>query len=360
VPPVRPQLKPALRRVWRDATTLQLGLDPSRAVVIGGLDDGAARLVDCLDGSRDLAGLHRTAAGLGLATAAADELLDLLAQAGVLEDAAADHRVLRTLGRDERDRLGPDIAAASIASGGTDGGVGVVSRRRHRVVGVHGAGRVGASLVNLLAAAGVGTLVVDDSGITSPADLSPGGLGGDDVGARRQDASWRNARTFAPALRSRLPAGRAPDLAVVADDPHAADGRLADALLRSGVPHLFARVRDTTGLVGPLVLPGRSSCQRCHDLHRSDRDPAWPSISAQLAAASRHRTAACDVVLAAAVAAAAGLQVLAFLDGDAAPPAVDGTLEIDQSDGRVRRRSWSVHPSCGCSWPSGPSTRPAA
>ncbi len=357
--PVRPQLKPALRRVWRDATTLQLGLDPSRAVVIGGLDDGAARLVDCLDGSRDLGGLRRAAAGLGLATSAVDELLDLLTRAGVLEDAAADHRVLRSISRDERDRLGPDIAAASITSARADGGVGVLSRRRQGVVAVHGAGRVGASLVSLLAAAGVGTLVIDDTGTTSPADLSPGGLGADDLGARRQDASWRNARNVAPSVRSRLPAGQAPDLAVVADD-QTSDSRLADSLLRRGVPHLFARVRDATGLVGPLVLPGRSSCQRCHDLHRSDRDPAWPSISAQLAAASRHRSTACHVVLAAAVAASAGLQVLAFLDGDPAPPAVDGTLEIDQSDGRVRRRSWSVHPSCGCSWPPGPSTRPAA
>lgn len=360
MPPVRPQLKPALRRVWRDATTLQLGLDPARAVVIGGLDAGSARLVDCLDGSRDLGGLQQAAAVLGLGSAAVDDLLHLLGRAGVLEDAAADHRVLRTLSRDERDRLAPDIAAASITSRRTDGGVGVLSRRRHRVVSVHGAGRVGALLVSLLAAAGVGTLVVEDTGTTSPADLSPGGLVADDLGARRQDASWRNAKRFAPSLRSRLPVGRAPDLAVVADGPEAADGRLVDSLLRRGVPHLFARVRDTTGLVGPLVLPGRSSCQRCHDLHRSDRDPAWPSMTAQLAAASRHRTRPCDVVLAAAVAASAGLQVLAFLDGDTAPPAVDGTLEIAQSDGRVRRRSWSVHPSCGCTWPSGPSTRPAA
>ena len=43
-------------------------------------------------------------------------------------------------------------------------------------------------------------------------------------------------------------------------------------------------------------------------------------------------------MLATAVAAHAALQVLAYLDGDPAPPAVDGTLEIAQADGRVRRR----------------------
>jgi hypothetical protein len=101
------------------------------------------------------------------------------------------------------------------------------------------------------------------------------------------------------------------------------------------------------------VLPGRSSCRRCHDLHRTDRDPAWPSVAAQLAGPARRHADACDVTLATAVAAHAGLQVLAFLEGGAPPPTVDGTLEISQRDGRVRRRTWSVHPACGCTWPSG-------
>lgn len=351
MPPVRPQLKPALRRVWRDGTTLQLGLDPARAVVIGGLDAVSARVVDSLDGSRDLTGVHAAASRLGMSPRHVDDLLALLARSGVLEDAAADHRVLASLSQEERDRLAPDVAAASIARPGEDGGVSVISRRRSRVVAVHGAGRVGASLVTLLAAAGVGALVVEDAAAAQPADVCPAGLGPGDVGARRQDAAVQAARRLAASLRASLPAGRrTPDLAVLAGEP-AQDGRLVERLVRGGVPHLFARVRDATGVVGPLVLPGRSSCQRCHDLHRTDRDPAWPSVTAQLSAASRHRLSPCDVVLATAVAAHAALQVLAYLDGDPAPPAVDGTLEIAQADGRLRRRSWAPHPACGCMWP---------
>ena len=33
---------------------------------------------------------------------------------------------------------------------------------------------------------------------------------------------------------------------------------------------------------GPLVIPGVTSCLACADLHRSDRDAAWPAIAAQL------------------------------------------------------------------------------
>ena len=260
--PVRPQLKPALRRVWRDGTTLQLGVDPARAVVIGGLDARSARLVESLDGSRDLTGLHATAARLGIASDHVDDLLVLLARSGVLEDAAADHRVLGALPREERDRLAPDLAAASIAHPGTDGGVGVLSRRRDRVVTVHGAGRVGAPLVTLLAAAGVGTVVVEDAGETTPADLSPAGLGPDDVGARRQEAAAGALRRFAASVRTRLPAGRAvPDLAVLSGHPTAHDARVVDRLVRAGVPHLFARVRDVhrpgraAGAARPVVVP---------------------------------------------------------------------------------------------------------
>ena len=358
MPPHRPQLKPGLRRVWRDVSTIQLGVDPAHAVVISGLDPASARVLESLDGSRDLPGVASGAARLGVDADRLDELLTVLTRAGVLVDAAADRQALAGLGRDERDRLAPDLAAAALLHRVGDGAVGLLTRRRRGVVQVLGADRVGASVATLLAAAGVGGVVVEDAGTTRPGDVAPAGASPEDVGSRRQDAATRAARRVAPSVRTTLPAGRpAPDLVVLTGA--GAGPAAADRLLRAGVPHLVARVRETTGVVGPLVLPGRSSCQRCHDLHRSDRDPAWPSIAAQLSAGPRQRVLACDTVLATAVAAHAALQVLAFLDGDPEPSAVDGTLEIGQRDGRVRRRSWPVHPACGCSWDPEPATGPA-
>lgn len=350
-PPVRPRLKPGLRRLWRDGTTLQLGLDPAQAVVITGLGPDLARLVERLDGCQDLAGLRATGEALGLAANDVDDLLQVLGRSGVLEDAADGERWSARLDLHERDRLAPDLAAASLARA-QDGGAAVLARRARAAVSVHGAGRVGAPLAALLAAAGVRCVVVEDAATVRPADLAPGGLQPEHVGGRRQDAAARVLRRAAGAVRTHLPAGRrSPDLTVLAVDAGLPDPRLGERLVRAGVPHLYAGVRDVTGVVGPLVLPGRSSCGRCHDLHRCDRDPAWPSIAAQLTGPRRAQVEPCDVVLAAAVAAHAALQVLAHLDGDPAPPAVDGTLEIRQTDGRVRRRSWTAHPACGCSWP---------
>ncbi|MDQ1668720.1 MAG: hypothetical protein QOE40_781 [Actinomycetota bacterium] len=348
--PVRPLLKPALRRVWRDDSTLQLGVDPRHAVVISGLDAPATRLVDSLDGTRDRGGVLATGFGLGLDAWRVHELLSLLDRSGVLDDGAADRRHLAGLSHHERERLAPDLAAQSVVRRGTDGGAAVLARRGTSVVGVRGAGRVGASIATLLAAAGVGALLVDDPATTTARDTAPAGAAAADVGLPRQDAALRSAKRVAPAVRSSIPRRRhEADLIVLAPvglvEPH-----LPDRLLRRGVVHLFAGVRDGTGIVGPLVLPGRSSCHRCHDLHRADRDPAWPSVAAQLTGTSRQLDAPCDVVLATAVAAQAATQVLALLDGDPAPPAVDGTIEMSQTDGRVRRRGWSVHPHCGCAW----------
>jgi hypothetical protein len=51
---------------------------------------------------------------------------------------------------------------------------------------------------------------------------------------------------------------------VVLTDYLVADPRMLRDLHSQGVPHLPVRVRDGTGLVGPLVIPGVTSCLGCH------------------------------------------------------------------------------------------------
>jgi hypothetical protein len=51
---------------------------------------------------------------------------------------------------------------------------------------------------------------------------------------------------------------------VVLSDYLVADPRLIRDLHSQGVPHLAVRVRDGTGLVGPLVIPGVTSCLGNH------------------------------------------------------------------------------------------------
>src|SRR5437588_72405 len=58
---MRPALKAGLLPVWRDRETLQFGVDPRRAIAVGGLGQTAA-VLSLLDGSRDGDGGARTLA----------------------------------------------------------------------------------------------------------------------------------------------------------------------------------------------------------------------------------------------------------------------------------------------------------
>ena len=53
---------------------------------------------------------------------------------------------------------------------------------------------------------------------------------------------------------------------VVLSDYLVADPRMVRDLHSRGVPHLPVRVRDGTGLVGPLVIPGVTSCLGNHQV----------------------------------------------------------------------------------------------
>jgi hypothetical protein len=363
VVPQRPVVKPGLRRVWRDATTLQLGLDPDRAIVLSGVTPSTALLLEQFDGTRDVDGLRASADVLGLGAGTADRLVALLAGASVLDDAASDAGPLRALALAERERLAPDLAAASLVSGDGSAGLSTISRRQAATVLIIGAGRVGSAVAALLAAAGIGRIAVEDAGITSQADRSPGGIDAADVGISRADAAMRAAhRASSSVVTISHPdslGSRSAGLVILALNGPSHIDRL-DNLMRAGTPHLLTTVRETTGTVGPFVFPGASACRRCLDLHRRDRDPSWPVIAAQLATeARRARPAACDVVLASQVASICASQALQYLDGGAGPAADhphpasrNGTLEVRLTDWRVRRRSWPPHPACGCHWPA--------
>jgi hypothetical protein len=355
---VRPVLKPGLRRVWRDPTTLQIGLDPDRAVVLTGVDPPVVALLDSLDGTREREDVVDAAARDGLGPAAVRRLLDVLAGRGVLDDAARDTSTLRALPPEERDRLFPDVVSLSLSATGPDrplDALDALERRRRATVEVRGCGRVGTGLAAALASAGVGTVVPVDAQQTRHGDRAPAGPTAHDVGASRAEAARRAVRRAADVRTDPDPSAGPPDLVVLA--PDGPDLVPDDALVRAGRPHLVARVRETTGVVGPLVLPGRTACLRCLDLSRRDRDPAWPGVVAQLAGTPGPW--ACDVLLATAVGTLAAMQALAHVDGRPSPETCGGTLELGLGDLDLRRRSWPVHPACGCGWPVGsPSPQP--
>jgi hypothetical protein len=250
-------------------------------------------------------------------------------------------------------RLAPDRAALSLLAGGDGAADTLLARRRDAAVVVHGADRVGVALAALLAAAGVGHVHVVDRGSVRPADVAPGGVAAADLHRSRATAASDAVRRSAPeVLTGPLEPGRLPDL-VVLGSARPVEEDLRAVLQNARLPHLPVGVRETTAIVGPLVLPGTTACLRCTDLHRAEWDPAWPLLAAQLADERPRRAEPCDIVLATLAAAVGALQCLAQLDGGA-PASLGGTLELALPDWRLRRRSWPPHRHCDCD------ARPAA
>jgi bacteriocin biosynthesis cyclodehydratase domain-containing protein len=345
---VRPFLKPGLRRVWRDDTTLQFGLDPDRAVVVTDLEPSIARFIDDLTGATDLTDTLARAQADGVDGETAANVLRVLADAGVLDDADADAAPLRSLSPIERERLAPDLAARALISTEPGNGLRALRVRRNATVRVSSSSRVGAAVATLLASSGVGHLVLTDQRPAVGTDIGPAGLRPSDVGQPRTLGMRRVLTELAPSTRLTQRTTHRPDVVVIAADDEP-DRAAAIELVRDGIPHLIVGVRETVGVVGPFVIPGSTACLHCLDLHRTDLDPGWPGLLAQASAAGTADSV--EVNLATLVASLAVLHVLSYLDGGE-PPSVNGTLSAGLPDATIRRRSWLPHQQCGCTWES--------
>jgi bacteriocin biosynthesis cyclodehydratase domain-containing protein len=187
----------------------------------------------------------------------------------------------------------------------------VLGRRTRRGVLVVGSGTLPAALAQVLRQAGVGQVV---SGRYAGEEAS---------GATR------------------------PDL-VVLTATGALDAESARPWMRRPTPHLPVVLHGTRAEVGPLVLPGAGPCLRCLDLARSDHDPGWPAVLAQLSPArvGPPAEASGETSLVCATAGVAAMAVLAALDGHPHPTGT--SFEIGLPVPRLDERIWTAHPQCPC------------
>ena len=344
---MRPLLKPAFRRFWRDRRTVQFGVDPDTSTVITGLDPELAAMLDDLTGNLTRTEVLHRARQRGVEEEAAVKLLAILTDAGAL-DAVRTGMRLSGLSPSERMRLLPDQRSLSLR--GEQSGIPALATRRKATVAVYGAGRVGGTVAVTAAAAGIGRILVLDRTAAKATDLAPGGLDTLQDGADRATGIRTRIARFARSTRTSSTRGSGaarPDLAIVAPSEEPDRGLVA-ALVRSGIPHLVVRVVEDRGIVGPFVLPGRTSCVRCADLYRSDRDPSYPRLLAQCLS-EQTVTPPCDVALAGLVGNLAAMHVLQYVGGDL-PDSCGATIEVHTPTGRQHRRRWPTHPECGCHW----------
>ncbi|GEK23575.1 thiamine biosynthesis protein ThiF [Cellulomonas xylanilytica] len=326
------RLRAGLRVLRRTDTEVQVGTDHRWAVRLPGLTRAEVALLRSVDARTDLSPVERLAAGRDVDPDRVRALVDVLVEARLTVDGPP-----RSLLR------GPaavDAAVWSLLRADGDG-EGVVRARGERVVAVLGLGPTGLGITVGLAAAGVGTLLVEDDRPVRSADVGLCGYRWADAGSVRGHVTARLLRDVAPHVSTT--SDRNPDVVVLVEDGVADPGR-GPVLVAGGTVHLGVVVREADTVVGPFVVPGAGPCLRCLDLHRADADPSWPAVAAQLHAGG----VADESGQVAAVCAGLGTAaVLAHLDR--VPGLAPGTtFEVALPDAVPRRRTWAVHPECGC------------
>ncbi len=320
-------LGPAARLLWRSEHAVQIESGMRRVRIDGVTAPSVGHLV-----------------GRGTAAAPTDtvRLQAALVESGFLWPAT-------TIEDDPRrappaPRLAAELAALSVEHG--ERAAEVLNARTQCTVAIHGSGRAGPQVGALLAAAGVGRVHALEHGTVRLHQALPGGLRTSDEGARFDHATAGAVLRAAPESDTTPPPlGDRPDLVVLGFDEPLDPDRRAGLHARE-CAHLLVRLGADNGVVGPLVIPGLTSCLGCADLHRRDRDPAWDALAVQLSQPHR-ATSSSQVAVAAVVAGIAAMQALSFLDGGR-PETIEGTLEMHPPDIRVRRRTWPPHPDCPC------------
>jgi hypothetical protein len=344
----RVRLRPGTVVLDRGDGEVQLGTDPRWALRLAGLDRAEVAWLRDLAARRHAAPAT-VAARHGVAAGRRDEIAAVLGRGGFLQRVGG-----ATVG--DRTTAGPDPGAADAPVLGAllpDGsGRAVVAARGRRTVAVTGLGRLGAAVALHLATAGVGALVVADRSPVQVTDLGLGAYDAEHVGRPRAEALRERLGRAAP--KARVLDDGTPDVAVLVESRAAAPARYA-LLVAQAVAHLPVVVREADVAVGPFVLPGVTACARCADLHRSDADPAWPALAAQLRELVE---APQETTLAAAAAALAAAQVLAHLDG-LRPAAAGALIEVALPEAVPRAVVLGPHPRCGCTTLSPSGTRRA-
>jgi hypothetical protein len=147
--------------------------------------------------------------------------------------------------------------------------------------------------------------------------------------------------TLATAVNLEL--GPEPDLTVMISSGEPARIPVADAT-SVGHAHLIVTLAGEEVRIGPFVVPGRSPCLGCLDLHRASWDPCWSALIPQFGPAQRNTLSALTEPAAAAEVAAQCLQF-----GRGGMPRSAAEIVTIGSDRVPRSLAPSqFHPRCGC------------
>ena len=300
--------------VWRTDSAIQLG-DGEAANIVGEVHPELIQWLVTLQGHATLAEALDDAERRGLGRRHPRRLLRAIAETGGLDDGSVTTAALRDIDARARDRLTGELAAARLAHRSAERGARALADRLRARIAISGQGSVADAVAAALTAAGIGAVVP----------------------AERMRSASRRGRRAAGAITCQVMCDAGADGAPTTPDALSLD-----------VPHLPIHVHGASARIGPLVVPGRTSCLRCRDLHRTDADSAWPRMAVQR---ERPCAPAINSALGQLAAAWGALQVIALVENG--PPAHGSPAmewEVSLPAAIIRERPSPAHPLCGCRW----------
>jgi hypothetical protein len=335
--------------VWRDESTIQIGLAPAPCALIDEADADLFSFLRSLDGrltTEELTNLPNCPNKNRL-----EHIFAALTQAHALIDAdacptskASTLRAFRT--RSLKQTLIQDLTRPEPSAGSL-----VMKKRSESYVQINGADPLALATCHLLAAAGVKRVVIDSpdhlSQLVKPESLV--GLGPDwsNVGQPALLATRAIATQFGTEVtRPRgLPK---PDCEIFTAWPPPNE---RDRVVGEHIPHVVAISDGASATVGPLVLPSKSACLRCVELAQQRLDPRWAHIQVQLQARPAQPEQLSDSLLttwAASFLCMGVLSHLEMLDFGTGSSLVGQRVLVATPGPKVSVERFVIDPVCGC------------
>ena len=345
----RPLLSSGVHVLWRSVDEVQLGIDPSRALVLPATL--ASPLLELFDGNTTLDYIANNALTDHVTAQSTHQVIEALAANGLIRDALHEHSHSQDRHRDTRSAEIP--TQQRLMSNRELQSESHVRARLTTEIHVWGLGRLGITIASLLSSAGFPLLRFHDDQSVQPDDLIAWGYSWVDLGGRRdvvaqqiterlhKDCSMRNyAQRFEPESTLHI---YAPD--GVADYPWV-NPDLTQRSMARDEPHVIATTAHAYAHVSSVIQPGRTSCVRCMHLSKCDIDTTWPLVSSQLV--NRHSPDMAPIGLVTQTA----LHTLRIVSDwiDQVPQESHLIYEFTWPHLTAREITQLAHPACGCMW----------
>ena len=278
----RPVLESGIPLLKRDATSFQLGLHPSRSVILPAAI--ATQLIALCNGEHAMDDIQRILQpSVSSETNVIAELFHEMLAKGLIKDS-------ETTTCSPRSNLADThMQTAYLHAVNQSAHPDAMLKRLNTELHIHGLGKLGMTVTTLLASSGFAQIRPHDRTPVNASDVTTFGAQRCDIGSRREHIALQIIERVQTGVTQRnhnmkFPTTSRLDLFfpdAVADYPWI-DPTTGQTCVSADTPYLVANHAREHALVSAIIQPGQSGCIRCLHLHNADRDPAWPLLSTQL------------------------------------------------------------------------------